>query len=572
MDSPPERTVTITFNKPGPLGMTIGSPDALDRVWQASRKYDADGDNRLDRQEITQALVGLGRPASSEDVEAAFQQMDSDLDGTVHIKEFEKWYKAQWRATNSDEDKLPCRVDDVTGYAVSKGVKIGSHVLMVEGQDKVRHDVRDATLREVQVLLRDAGRPVKITFVPAEADVIEYSSPQGRLHRERKAMAVEPHRENRSVIRQRRSPAKMAPGDGGVGQTNPTGQRVSPATLRLARLARQKVSSPPTARRAVRSPAREERVARARERARRQRSPIMAGGDLRTLSQDKTPNGVGQDNVRASMDSLAADPRSATRSSVSVGRTKPTGLQLSPSPRRAVRSPAREKRVARARERARGKRSPIAAGGDLRKEIERTRLLLEGPVAATRIQAVFRGRRGRQQAEAVIEAQWQQMQLNQQRDTVFKRLADPAQFTESYRHRFSEQGREPPGVAARKNTPPSGVTSVKRDPVTMHLVPQVAGTVYDRLYSPRAQNAARTNDRFGISQEHDVEPSGGDRSLYVERQLTDNSVGGKTTVETTRYGDFEFSSQETDDRDSGDVNQSPPPLEMSLVWPMLISS
>ena len=92
-------------------------------------------------------------------------------------------------------------------------------------------------------------------------------------------------------------------------------------------------------------------------------------------------------------------------------------LSHSPSPRRAARSPSRIKRVSRARERARGKRSPVAGDGNIHDDIALTRARLAGrageaqdlELAATRIQAAYRGRQGRRQTDATIEAEWHRL-------------------------------------------------------------------------------------------------------------------------------------------------------------------
>jgi hypothetical protein len=132
----------------------------------------------------------------------------------------------------------------------------------------------------------------------------------------------------------------------------------------------------------------------------------------------------------------------------------------SPSPRRstAARSPSRVRRVGRAR--ARGQRSPVSTDG-MRDEVARTRTMLAAreqsvqetiaasaqehaavqiqaiyrgergrmdaqlaqeveaeDAAAVRIQAAFRGRQGRQQAEDQIEVEWQQMLEDQRKMRV----------------------------------------------------------------------------------------------------------------------------------------------------------
>ena len=181
----------VVFGKPGPLGLTLQTNDPLDTVWQKkARSFDKDGDGELNREEVAEVLAGLGRPTEPQDVDIVFREMDTDNDGSVNIQEFEDWYKLQDHGTKPGELKPPVKVQSVQGLAAKRGLTPGLHILSIQGPDKVRHDMRDATLREVNERIKSSGRPLTMEFTPANADIQQYSSPRGQLHRERKEQSL----------------------------------------------------------------------------------------------------------------------------------------------------------------------------------------------------------------------------------------------------------------------------------------------------------------------------------------------------------------------------------------------
>ena len=56
----------------------------LARVWQ---RADTDGTGALDRDEVKEVLLQMGKREAEVDVEAAMKQMDKDSDGTWFFKQ-----------------------------------------------------------------------------------------------------------------------------------------------------------------------------------------------------------------------------------------------------------------------------------------------------------------------------------------------------------------------------------------------------------------------------------------------------------------------------------------------------
>ena len=58
-------------------------------------QLDRDGSGELDRGEVQQLLLGMGRPAADSDMDAAMAELDKDGNGTVEWEEFLEWWHSQ---------------------------------------------------------------------------------------------------------------------------------------------------------------------------------------------------------------------------------------------------------------------------------------------------------------------------------------------------------------------------------------------------------------------------------------------------------------------------------------------
>ena len=63
--------------------------EILTRIW---KRVDADGSGALDREEVRQVLIQMGRPEEDIDLDAAMEELDADGDGEVDFGEFEAWF------------------------------------------------------------------------------------------------------------------------------------------------------------------------------------------------------------------------------------------------------------------------------------------------------------------------------------------------------------------------------------------------------------------------------------------------------------------------------------------------
>ena len=68
---------------------TEAREEILNRIW---KQVDADGSGALDRDEVRQVLVLMGRAEDEIDIDAAMAEMDEDRSGEVDYAEFEKWF------------------------------------------------------------------------------------------------------------------------------------------------------------------------------------------------------------------------------------------------------------------------------------------------------------------------------------------------------------------------------------------------------------------------------------------------------------------------------------------------
>jgi Ca2+-binding EF-hand superfamily protein len=55
--------------------------------------FDRDANGRIDRAEFTAILTKLGAALSEAEAEAAFQDIDSDSDGSIDLEELASWWK-----------------------------------------------------------------------------------------------------------------------------------------------------------------------------------------------------------------------------------------------------------------------------------------------------------------------------------------------------------------------------------------------------------------------------------------------------------------------------------------------
>ena len=68
---------------------TDAREEILKRIW---KQVDADGSGALDRDEVRQVLILMGRAEDEIDLDAAMAEMDCDHSGEVDYKEFETWF------------------------------------------------------------------------------------------------------------------------------------------------------------------------------------------------------------------------------------------------------------------------------------------------------------------------------------------------------------------------------------------------------------------------------------------------------------------------------------------------
>jgi Ca2+-binding EF-hand superfamily protein len=152
-----ERSLTRVFGQDRDLGLRLGSDDPLDQLWL---QVDADGDGSLGREEVKKVMALMGRADVEANVDRVMQELDADNSGDIDIGEFEDWYgKQPDRSLVGSTTKCPVRIESCSGYATGRGLRKGMVVLSIQGKN-----VRDATLREVETLIKNASRPLKMEF------------------------------------------------------------------------------------------------------------------------------------------------------------------------------------------------------------------------------------------------------------------------------------------------------------------------------------------------------------------------------------------------------------------------
>ena len=154
---------TVVFGQPRDLGLVLNSDDPLDQLWG---KIDADGDGELGASELAQVLVAMGRVQSADApetlawVETTMKELDEDGSGDVDIAELQDWYNKQpERSVAASAAPSPVRIASTGGYAYQRKLRKGMCVLSVQGKD-----TRSLSLREVDLLIRTAGRPLTMEF------------------------------------------------------------------------------------------------------------------------------------------------------------------------------------------------------------------------------------------------------------------------------------------------------------------------------------------------------------------------------------------------------------------------
>lgn len=69
--------------------------DDTELLLAAFKRFDADGNGKIDRGEFRALLLQLGGAATSADADARFDAMDVDGTGCIDFQEFARWWRAR---------------------------------------------------------------------------------------------------------------------------------------------------------------------------------------------------------------------------------------------------------------------------------------------------------------------------------------------------------------------------------------------------------------------------------------------------------------------------------------------
>ena len=160
----------VVFGKPRDLDLRLSSDDPLDQLWL---KVDADGDGQLGKSELAELMVMMGRastvdaPETATLVDKIVEELDTDRSGDIDIGEFQEWYNQQpERKISTASGPMPVRIASCGAYAASRKLRKGMCVLSINGTD-----TRAMSLREVDRLIKVAGRPLTMEFDPRAVHV-----------------------------------------------------------------------------------------------------------------------------------------------------------------------------------------------------------------------------------------------------------------------------------------------------------------------------------------------------------------------------------------------------------------
>lgn len=194
----------VVFGDDRDHGLVLGSDDPLDQLWL---RVDKDGDGELGRPEIKELLTMMGRVGVDDHtVDVITAEMDADGDGDVDMGEFEAWYNRQKDKEVARLNGLsPVKVESAGACAQKKGIKKGMRVLSIN-----RKSTSKMPLRQVNEILRSAGRPLTMEFDPVIGAALGKGASETSLGKSvAGAVALTPHQAAKDKAAQSGLPAEL---------------------------------------------------------------------------------------------------------------------------------------------------------------------------------------------------------------------------------------------------------------------------------------------------------------------------------------------------------------------------